>query len=210
MDDMKAKATYDFSLILSGIEELTEEVVNPLYEAGCDDALIGCRAGTFYADFTREASSLMDAISSAITQVEQSGIGVKVTRVDDTNLVSQAEIARKTNHHRQMVNQWVSGKRGPASFPAPACNLKNGTKLWAWTTVSSWLAANGLMDKKQAEDAEVLAFFNNALEQRIHRLQNPAMADAVTSILAKLKKPIRRKSKPNQWKNKKDKIGTNV
>ena len=68
-----AKQEYEFTLILSGVSELTPEVLDALYEAGCDDALIGMRDGTAYAEFCREADSLPQAVSSAVKNVETAG-----------------------------------------------------------------------------------------------------------------------------------------
>ena len=69
-----AKQEYEFTLILSGVSELTPEVLDALYEAGCDDALIGMRDGTAYAEFCREADSFQKAVLSAINNVETMGL----------------------------------------------------------------------------------------------------------------------------------------
>jgi hypothetical protein len=61
--------TYEFSLILKGAPELTEELANALFEAGCDDGTPGTCSGTFSIDFHREAISLEAAINSAIKNV---------------------------------------------------------------------------------------------------------------------------------------------
>ena len=73
--------TYDFTLILAGVPELTDEVTDALFEAGCDDATVGQREGAVFLDFTREAKSRTEAIQSAIAAVEGAGIGARVVRV---------------------------------------------------------------------------------------------------------------------------------
>jgi hypothetical protein len=46
--------------------------IDRLYEAGCDDALIGIgKQGCIYLDFIRSAASAFDAISSAIFDVKK-------------------------------------------------------------------------------------------------------------------------------------------
>ena len=46
--------------------------VEQLYEAGCDDALIGIgKQGCIALDFTRSAASAFDAMSSAIVDVKK-------------------------------------------------------------------------------------------------------------------------------------------
>jgi hypothetical protein len=81
-----AKQEYEFTLTLSGVPELTRDVLDAFYEAGCDDALIGIRDGVAYADFCREADSRQDAVLSAIRDVEMAG--VKVLRVEPDELTT--------------------------------------------------------------------------------------------------------------------------
>lgn len=73
-----AKREFEFTLVLSGVNALTREVLDALYEAGCDDALVGMRGGVAFADFCREADSFPNAMLSAIRDVERAGIGAKV------------------------------------------------------------------------------------------------------------------------------------
>ena len=74
------RATYNFILETSGRDVLADEVVDALYEAGCDDAGIGRFLGVDHLDFDREAGSFCEAVRSAIEDVE-SVPGVNVTRV---------------------------------------------------------------------------------------------------------------------------------
>lgn len=60
---------YEFSLVLKGAPELTEDIINELFRAGCDDGTPGVCNGVFSIDFHREADSLEAAISSAIKNV---------------------------------------------------------------------------------------------------------------------------------------------
>jgi hypothetical protein len=71
---------YGFSLILRGQVELTEEVADKLFEAGCDDGTPGTCHGVFSIDFHREANSLEEAIRSAISNVKS--LGYEVERVE--------------------------------------------------------------------------------------------------------------------------------
>src|SRR5262245_66171185 len=67
--------TWTFTLVLSGVRELTGEVEDALFEAGCDDALLGSRDAAVYLDFDRQAPSFRDAVLSAIAGVETAGLG---------------------------------------------------------------------------------------------------------------------------------------
>lgn len=68
---------YEFRLILSGPFELTEEIADELFEAGCNDGTPGTCEGAFFIDFHREAGSLEEAIRSTIGDVKSAGYEVK-------------------------------------------------------------------------------------------------------------------------------------
>ena len=71
---------YEFTLVLAESLELTEELADALFAAGCDDGTPGTCHGVFSVDFHREAVSLEDAIRSAIEDVKTAGY--EVTRVE--------------------------------------------------------------------------------------------------------------------------------
>ena len=73
-------SAYEFTLILSDSIELTEEVADKLFAAGCDDGSPGSCDGIFSIDFSRQAHSLEEALRSAIENVES--IGYKVKRIE--------------------------------------------------------------------------------------------------------------------------------
>ncbi len=64
--------THNFTLIIEGPDLQSDELIDGLFEAGCDDALIGQANGIQFADFDREADTLEDAVRSAITALESS------------------------------------------------------------------------------------------------------------------------------------------
>jgi hypothetical protein len=72
--------TYDFTLILAASLELTEDLADALFAAGCDDGTPGTCHGVFSIDFHREAPSLEEAIRSAIEDVRTAGY--EVARVE--------------------------------------------------------------------------------------------------------------------------------
>src|SRR6266446_4112776 len=65
----------DFTLVLTGINEISPEAENALFEAGCDDATLSSRCGGVYLTFSRTAGTLKDAILSAIQDVRKARIG---------------------------------------------------------------------------------------------------------------------------------------
>jgi hypothetical protein len=81
---------HEFTLILSGISELTPEVTDTLYEAGFDDALVGMVNGVPYIDINhRESDSLEDTIRQAIRDVEKAGYRVIRVESDTANAITR-------------------------------------------------------------------------------------------------------------------------
>ncbi len=173
---------HEFVLVLSGVDDLTPRVMDAFYEAGCDDATPSVRYGRVYLTFERAAPSPKAAILSAIRDVHRAAIGAQVIAVDKSNLVSQADIARRIGRTRQMVTQYVSGRRGPGGFPPPACDLTDGRPLWYWCEVSSWLCQNGIVGEDVLRDSQDVAVINSVLELIHLRRLDPSLADEVFRI----------------------------
>lgn len=73
---------YEFTLILSGALELTDEIADRLFDAGCDDGTPGTRNGVFLIDFHRTANTLEDAINSALANVRTAGYKVEHVEIE--------------------------------------------------------------------------------------------------------------------------------
>ncbi len=81
---------HEFTLILSGISELTPEVTDALYEAGFDDSLVGTVGGVPYIDVNhRESDSLDSTIRQAIRDVEKAGYRVIRVESDSANAITR-------------------------------------------------------------------------------------------------------------------------
>ncbi len=158
-------AEYDFTLILSDdISDFTDNTVDALFVAGCDDATVAQRYGRIYVTFSRDAESFAAAIISAIEDVKRAAICNGVMRVDSCNLVTKAEIGRRMGRPRQAVSQYISGERGPGSFPPPACNIVDGQPLWYWCEVAYWLAQHNMISETANQQAQEVAVINTLLE----------------------------------------------
>jgi hypothetical protein len=169
---------HEFALIVGGVT-LTPEVEDALFEAGCDDATLSVQYGLLYMDFSRNAPSLQAAIVSAIREVREARIGARVLRVDECDLVTPSEIARRIGRSRQLVAQYISGLRGPGGFPPPECHLTEGAPLWAWGAVCYGLARNDILRPAEGWNAAVVATINNWLEVERHRERNPELVEAI-------------------------------
>ena len=74
--------TYTFTLILSGVAEITPELADALYTATQGDIELNLRDGVAFLEVERTAPTLRGAITAAIREVEGARVGVRVVRVE--------------------------------------------------------------------------------------------------------------------------------
>ena len=158
--------TYQFTLIVEGPDLQAGHLVDALYEAGCDDALVGSADGVQYLDFDREASSMEEAILSAVADVERLD-GVQVARIADAGLMSMADIAARTGRTRESVRLLIAGERGPGGFPSPVTDPRSRYRLWRWSEVERWFMSY-VGDQPVHADDHVVAAINAGFELRRH------------------------------------------
>ena len=183
---------HDFTLVLTGIADLTPEVQNALFDAGCDDATLSMRYGRPFLTFSRTAGSLKSAIVSAINDVKKARVGLDVVRIDICNLVTQAEIGQRIRRSRQQVHQYITGERGPGGFPSPACHIHDDKDacLWLWCEVAYWLRQNNLITEEVLEDAKVLSLINDVLELKHQRRIEPELTKEILKRLGDPGRPL--------------------
>lgn len=128
--------SYEFTLRLN--REVTDDDLDALFEAGCDDAGIETGPLGASAQFDREALSLAHAIASAALDIEKVP-GLRAVGVQCDNMVNLAGIARRVGVSREAVRLWATGQRGPGSFPKPTLISAGGEQLWDWLDVLSWI-----------------------------------------------------------------------
>ncbi|MHB0979273.1 MAG: helix-turn-helix transcriptional regulator [Thermoleophilia bacterium] len=159
---------YDFTLVLmGGPPDLLERHIEEFYDSGCDDALFGERDGVVYADFSRTAAGLAEAVGSAIRAVEGAVEGVTVARVEPDALVTIADIAERLRRSEEGVRLLIVGKRGPGGFPAPVARLgRRRSRLWRWTDVLAWMSVRHGGSAAPDRDACVIEATNAALALR--------------------------------------------
>jgi hypothetical protein len=183
MNAKPCECEHDFTLAISGVTELTPEIVDAFFEAGCDDATLVMRSGRLFATFSRRAGSIKEAILSAIANVRNAGAGIDVLRVDYCNLVTQADIARKIGRTRQLVHQYIIGVRGPGGFPGPVCEIIDGTYLWYWCEVAYWLWENDMITEDVLRDAEEVDAISSALEMIHQKKRNPGLTEEIKTAI---------------------------
>lgn len=157
---------YDFTLILEGADVLSDAAADALFEAGCADATFGEVDGCQYADFTRTAHSLAEAVGSAKRAIESAVPGARVIRVEPEDLVTAADIAERIGRSRESVRLLIAGERGPGGFPPPVSHLKSRGRIWKWADVARWFAAALGEQVPFSREADFIAALNGALEVR--------------------------------------------
>ncbi|MEJ7639935.1 MAG: hypothetical protein WKF75_18685 [Singulisphaera sp.] len=135
----ETRKTYGFTLVLAGQTALTDEIADALHAAGCDDATLWGRGGVLFLDFDREAHSLREAITSAVTDVARAGVGLRVVRVEPDELVTASEIARRIGKTKEAVRLYAVGRRGPGNFPPPFAGASQKTPLYRWSDIADWV-----------------------------------------------------------------------
>ena len=80
--------TYEFDFILKDMSEVTDDQADRLFAAGCDEGTPASCDGVAWIHFDREASSLEEAIRTAVTQVQAAGLLVSKVELDVASAVS--------------------------------------------------------------------------------------------------------------------------
>lgn len=128
--------SYEFTLKLN--REVTDDELDLLYEAGCDDAAIETGPLGAAADFDRKAASLAHAIASAALDIEKVP-GLRAVGVRCDSMVNLQAIAGRAGVSREAVRLWATGKRGPGGFPRPVMVTTGGEQIWDWEQVAPWI-----------------------------------------------------------------------
>lgn len=175
---------YSFTLIVEGPDLQDDALIDRVYEAGCDDALVGYSQGVQFLEFDREALSLDAAVLSAVRDIE-SIEGVTVVRIADAGLLSIADIAERTGRTRESVRLLVEGKRGPGGFPAPVTDPRRRRgRLWYWPEVARWFESTGV-GRAASDQEEILAAINAWLElRRLRKTVGPERWEALRARVA--------------------------
>jgi hypothetical protein len=155
---------FDIEVLGPVTNDHVEALGETLSVAGGIDATVqaGDRGGTVM--FSREADDAVQAIVSAIEDLEAAGMRAAGVSED---LVTIDEIARRAAVTTVSVRYWVAGDRGPGGFPGPRVRRPRAS-LYSWAQVSAWLAAAKLgdVDHVAAETARACALIDAALVVR--------------------------------------------
>src|SRR5674476_1612514 len=106
--------TYEFTFVVD--HRLSEDEVDGLFDRA-DDVTPEREQARTLLGFDRQATSLAEALVSALRDVESAGLIVGSVRSED--LVTLKEIAARTRRSYESVRLLAAGKRGPGGFPGP-------------------------------------------------------------------------------------------
>lgn len=127
---------HHFTFILASPARISSELEDAFFQAGCDDALLYQQNGILHLEFEREASSLREAVSSAMTAITSAGVPVEIAGVEPGDIVTAAEISRRLGLSREYVRLLVKGERGKGQFPMPIARPTSKMYLWSWREVA--------------------------------------------------------------------------
>lgn len=159
---------YKFSLVFFSSEyDDPADLRYRLVLSGLGDAKLSKRNGAWYLAFDRRSDTLESGVILAIKQLEGASDGIIVRRIEPSDLVTSAEIARRLNRSRQSIQQLIAGDRGPGGFPLPIGGVTTKTLIWSWVEVLGWMLEHEkYMDISDFETAKRIKALNDAIEIR--------------------------------------------
>jgi hypothetical protein len=136
LDTLKNMAQYDFTLkfALGQPDADPDAFIEQLLAEGCDDALIGVgQHGRIALNFTREAPTAVEAVLSALSDVQRVIPDSKLVEAAP-DLVGLTDIANLLGFSRQYMRKLVM--KSGSGFPLPVHEGKPA--IWHLATVLAW------------------------------------------------------------------------
>lgn len=163
--------TYNFELTLKLNQGETGDIyLDALYDAGCDDALVGVgRKGYIGIEFSRDAESAYAAITSALRNMRQAIPHARLIEAGP-DLVGLTDMGVLFNVSRQYMRQLIVDNPD-----APAPIHTGSPNLWSLYSIVAWMYDNNLMINRYPVDESLVDL------ARITRLVN-IVRHFVTSI----------------------------
>ena len=112
--------THSFVVYLGGITEISQALEDALFEAGCDDAVLGLRDGVLSLGFDREAESFEEAVMTAMEDIKRGRPDLLIERVELDPLEGRPTARRA---ELLTVERFNSGLRALRAFPLSPSRL---------------------------------------------------------------------------------------
>lgn len=144
--------TFEFTLVIEGLSVDDPEHDQRLAASGAEDAMLFEQDGATYAAFYRDAPSAWIAVVRAVDAIQDAYPLARVMYLDP-DLVSTSDVAQRVGLTRQAVGLYVSGARGPGTFPRPEGVVSNGQRVWRWAAVREWFVTSKGVRAQLEDDA---------------------------------------------------------
>ena len=180
--------TFTFRFLSPG--ESAEDLSISLYERLDDVSLMGPdEDGSFLLEFDRRATNLPQALAPALEELLKALPDAIVLRVEEDDLATMADLAKRAGRTAESVRLLVAGRRGPGGFPRRQAAWTPGPGCGAGQTWRSGLRRPWGSRLPGTSDSAFLQAFNDALEirrlaDRLGRPQRQAVARALPGKLA--------------------------
>lgn len=134
---MKTNRDYDFTMTFAIPVSISDEVLEAkLFEAGCDDAILGLgQKGRLALHFTRQAESAEAAILSALGTVKNAVPEARLVE-SGPDLVGISDMAKLLAFSRQNMRKLI--QTNLASFPLPL--HEGASAIWHFADVLAWFS----------------------------------------------------------------------
>lgn len=160
----KPMTKHELTIIASGLNPEADDFEDNLFEAGCADATISFQKGVVILEFSREESSFLHALVSAVEDVRKAGAHVE--RIEPDHLVSLSDIARRTGLSRAAISLYVKGDRA-SDFPPPTARVTTDSPLWDWFEVARWMYRHDRVDMEAVLQAKMVREANIAVASEL-------------------------------------------
>jgi predicted DNA-binding transcriptional regulator AlpA len=156
---------YEFLFVVTGVSVDDGQAVTALTSSF--DGLLSWHRGLERLAVSGQGAGAMDALHQLLGRIAAEVPALRILRLDP-DLVGVPDIADRTGHSRQNVQQWVNGERnGDPSFPPPE-GTAGRSLVWRWAEVNAWLRPLGLDDHAIRPTREESAFLDVELIQWNH------------------------------------------
>jgi predicted DNA-binding transcriptional regulator AlpA len=176
---------HTFTLRFLAAGRTLDDLSVQLYERIDDVSLMGPdNDGSFLLEFDRRASSLPDAFVKSLGELTDAVPEVTVLRVEEDDLATMVDIAKRTGRTPESIRLLVNARRGPGGFPPAAGHLGGRMKAWRWADVAQWFEQALGQPLPDMVDSAFVQAFNDALEiRRLADRLGTAQRRAIAKVL---------------------------
>jgi hypothetical protein len=182
---MKNEYRFQLGFKLKASED-ARQYEDALYEAGCDDAVLGVgKKGYIRLEFIRESRNAVDALTSAIQNVYEAIPGAELIRAEPF-LVNLSDLAFMFDCTKQNMSKYFRGELGSTieGFPEPV--IEGKTAYWYAIEVATWLSKNSKINVADTELEILSGLFslNKAIDEKFE--ETPEVTASLSQIVKRV------------------------